>query len=217
MKDRNDRDDRGTSAENLLRRIREGDEAAFMRLVESLNGSMIRVALTFVRSRGVAEEVVQETWFAVIDGLDRFEGRSTVKTWIFQILKNRARTRAKRERRTIPASGFGDDDAEHEASVDAARFDERGTWGIAPRPWKSDTPERLAMNQQAIEFLRQSLDELPPAQRAVVTMRDVEHLSSQEVCEILEITPANQRVLLHRGRSTLRAALEAYVELDAKS
>lgn len=202
-----------TPEEEFLRRVRDGDEEAFISLVESLNGSMIRVALSFVRSRGVAEEVVQETWLAVIDGLDRFEGRSTLKTWIFQILKNRARTRAKRERRTLPASGFGDDATEHEASVDAARFDERGMWGVAPRPWQSDTPERLSMNQEAIGFLREALDELPPDQRAVVTMRDVEGLSSAEVCDILEISSANQRVLLHRGRSALRAALEEYVEL----
>lgn len=197
--------------------MRDGDEEAFISLVESLNGSMIRVALSFVRSRGVAEEVVQETWLAVIDGLHRFEGRSTLKTWIFQILKNRARTRAKRERRTIPASSFGDEDAEHQAGVDAARFDERGMWGVAPRPWQSDTPERLSMNQEAIRFLREALDELAPTQRAVVTMRDVEGLSSAEVCDILEISSANQRVLLHRGRSTLRAALEEYVELRERT
>jgi RNA polymerase sigma-70 factor (ECF subfamily) len=195
--------------------VRSGDEDAFMALVESMHGSLIRVALSFVRSRAVAEEVTQETWLAVINGLDRFEGRSSLKTWIFQILKNRARTRAKRERRTIPTSSFGGDDAEHEASVDAARFDERGMWGVAPRPWESDTPERLSMNQQAIEFLRKALDDLPPAQRAVVTMRDVEGLSSGEVCDILEISSSNQRVLLHRGRSTLRAALETYVELQS--
>lgn len=207
----------GTPEAELLRRVRDGDEEAFISLVESLNGSMIRVALSFVRSRGVAEEVAQETWLAVIDGLDRFEGRSTLKTWIFQILKNRARTRAKRERRTIHASSFGDDDAEHEAGVNAARFDEHGMWGIAPRPWQDDTPERLSMNQEAIGFLREALDDLPPAQSAVVTMRDVEGLSSREVCDILEISSANQRVLLHRGRSTLRAALEDYVDPRERS
>jgi len=201
------------SDEEFVRRVRQGEDEAFMLLVESLHASMIRVALSFVRSRGVAEEVVQETWLAVTEGLHRFEGRSTLKTWVFQILKNQARTRGKRERRTIPTSSFGGDDAEHEASVDAARFDERGMWGVAPRPWASQTPERFSMNQQAIEFLRDAIDELPPVQRAVVTMRDVEGLSSKEVWDILEIRSANQRVLLHRGRSALRAALEEYVEL----
>jgi len=204
-----------SSEDDLLVRVRDGDEHAFFMLVDSMNGSLVRVALSFVRSRGVAEEVVQETWLAVLHGLDRFEGRSTLKTWIFRILKNQARSRAKRERRTIPTSSFGDDQAEHEASVDAARFDERGMWNVAPRPWESDTPERLSMNQQALEYLRDALDELPPAQRAVVTMRDVEGLSSHEVCDLLEITSANQRVLLHRGRSSLRTALEEYVELSS--
>ena len=197
----------------LIKRLRVGDEPSFLALVERLHAPLMRLARSLVPSDAVAEEVVQETWVAVIQGLDRFEGRSALKTWIFRILSNRAKTRGVRERRTIPESALGDDGDDFDA-VDANRFDDKGMWGIAPRRWEDDTPERLSMNRQAIACLNEALATLPASQRAVVTLRDVEGLESEDVCNILEISETNQRVLLHRGRSKLRAALEEYFERE---
>lgn len=196
----------------LVERLRARDERAFTELIERYHGPLLRLAQVFVGSRGVAEEVVQETWVGVLDGLAKYEGRSSLKTWIFRILTNRAKTRGVREKRTMPFSALGDGDGDQEPAVEAARFRQNGMWGVAPRRWEDDTPERLASNQQALAHLEVAIGALPANQRAVVTLRDIDGLDADETCNILGISETNQRVLLHRARSTLRAALEEHLE-----
>lgn len=184
----------------LLARLRVGDEAAFASLVSRYHESMVRVARSFVPSRAVAEEAVQDTWLGVVRGLERFEGRSAFKTWLYRILVNRARSAGQRERWDVAAD-------ETRPAVDPARFDDGGAWLDPPDRWVDDADDRLAA-QQLAGRLAGALDELPPRQRQVVLLRDVEGLSCEEACAILGISGANQRVLLHRGRSRLRELLE---------
>ena len=186
---------------HLLDRLRSGDEQAFMMLVQRYRPSMVRLAAGYVPSQAVAEEVVQETWLGFLNGLSRFEGRSSVRTWLFRILINRARITGVRERRTTAVGDLT-------AAVDASRFDTAGTWLVPPEPWTDLVEDRLAAQTMA-KAVRAAMADLPGRQREVVTLRDVEGLSSQEVCGVLEITEANQRVLLHRGRSRLRQMLES--------
>lgn len=194
----------------LVARLLAGDEPAFASLVDELHGSLVRLALVFVRDPSVAEEVAQETWTAVLTGLRRFEGRSSLKRWIFHILTNLAKTRGIREGRSVPFSAF-DTDAENEPAVDPARFKATGKWGAPPRAWDDETPERLLARRESMQLLERSIAALPPAQRVVVVLRDIEGLEPDEVCTILGLTESNQRVLLHRGRSKLRAALEEHI------
>jgi RNA polymerase sigma-70 factor, ECF subfamily len=189
------------SDEELLRRLRAGDERAFVTLVERYNGSMLRLALSFVPSRAVAEEVVQDTWVAVLRGLAGFEGRSSLRTWIFTILVNRARTTGSREQRTIPVADTG-------PVVDASRFGPDGAWSSPPELWIEEAEDRIEAGKLT-DLLRSAIDGLPDRQREVVVLRDVEGMSSAEVCSALAISEANQRVLLHRGRGKLRQALES--------
>ena len=185
----------------LLRRLRAGDERAFVTLVERYNGSMLRLAASFVPSRAIAEEVVQDTWLAVLRGLAAFEGRSSLKTWLFAILVNRARSAGVRESRTVPVADAG-------PVVDASRFGPDGAWILPPEHWIEEAESRVDAVKLAT-LLRLALDGLPARQREVVVLRDVEGLTSAEVCGVLSISEANQRVLLHRGRGKLRTVLEA--------
>jgi RNA polymerase sigma-70 factor, ECF subfamily len=185
----------------LLRRLRAGDEQAFVALVERYNGSMLRLAASFVPSRAVAEEVVQDTWLAVLRGLPAFEGRASLRTWMFTILVNRARTTGTREQRTIPVADTG-------PVVDAARFGPDGAWSAPPEHWIEEAEDRIEAEKLA-GLLKAAIGGLPDRQREVVLLRDVEGMSSAEVCDVLSISEANQRVLLHRGRGKLRQALEA--------
>jgi RNA polymerase sigma-70 factor (ECF subfamily) len=196
----------------LVKRLRSGDETAFEWLIERYQGPLLRLAQVFVPSRAVAEEVVQETWLAVITGLPAFEGRSSLKTWIFRILTNRAKSRGVRERRTVPFSSLADDEGESAPAVDPSRFRPNGRWAEAPRVWDDDTPEKLLATAEAMQRLQSAIAELPPKQRAVVTLRDIQGLEAEEICNILEISETNQRVLLHRARSKLRSVLEDYVD-----
>ena len=184
----------------LLRRLRSGDERAFVFLVERYSESMLRVASTYVPSRAVAEEVVQDTWLAVLRGLDGFEGRSSLKTWLFRILVNRARTTGTREQRSVPV-------ADPEPAVDPSRFDGSGGWADPPEHWIEAAEGRIEAGKLA-HRVRAWIDELPARQREVVLLRDVEGMSSEEVCTVLSLTEGNQRVLLHRGRSRLRQLFE---------
>jgi RNA polymerase sigma-70 factor, ECF subfamily len=188
-----------TDAE-LLVRLRAGDEQAFVTLVRRHHASMLRLASGFVPNLAIAEEVVQETWLGVLRGLDGFEGRSSVRTWLFRILVNRARSAGTRERRSI---AIGDP----VRAVDQSRFDASGAWASPPEHWIEDADDRLHAAKVAAR-LRSAIDELPERQRDVVTLRDVDGLSSEEVCSVLAISESNQRVLLHRGRSRLRQVLE---------
>jgi RNA polymerase sigma-70 factor (ECF subfamily) len=185
----------------LLRQLRAGHERAFVALVERYNGSMLRLALSFVPSRAVAEEVVQDTWLAVLRGLAGFEGRSSLRTWMFTILVNRARTTGSREQRTIPVADAG-------PVVDASRFGPDGAWSAPPENWIEEAENRVEAGKLA-SLLRSAMDGLPARQREVVLLRDVEGMSGAEVCAVLAISEANQRVLLHRGRGKLRQALES--------
>jgi RNA polymerase sigma-70 factor (ECF subfamily) len=199
----------------LIDRLRRGDEPTFARLIDTYSAPLLRLAVTFVQDVAVAEEVVQETWMAVVTGIGRFEGRSSVKTWLFKILTNKAKTRALRERRTIPFSAFDIRDQEDEPAVDAARFlpashpQWPNHWASPPQPW-SMGPEGTALDRETLAVLRRALEDLPRTQRVVVALRDVHGWPAADVCAALELTEANQRVLLHRGRSRLRAVLEGY-------
>lgn len=199
--------------------LRRGDERAFEELLDRYHAPLRRFALTYVRNAAVAEEVVQDTWLAVIRGIERFEGRSSLKTWIFQILVNTAVTRAARENRTVPLSAFelsGDDDP----AVDPSRFlDESherwpGHWAAPPSRW-NELPEDALLGHETLEVLWDAIAALPEMQRRVITLRDVEGCSAGEVCELLDLSEANQRVLLHRARSKARAALEAHFDAPA--
>jgi RNA polymerase sigma-70 factor (ECF subfamily) len=198
----------------LLARLRGGDEAAFMALVDRYGALMLRVALMHVRSRAVAEEVVQEAWLGVLQGLDRFEGRSSLKTWILRIVANRARTRGERERRSVPLS------AVDEPSVDPRRFrppdDPRypGGWAVPPHAWARRPDESLAA-AETLEQVRLAIGALPARQQEVILLRDVEGWDPEEVCAALGLSEGNQRVLLHRARSRVRGELERYFEAAA--
>jgi RNA polymerase sigma-70 factor, ECF subfamily len=188
---------------DLLTRVRAGEERAFVELVGRHQASLLRLAGAYVSSAAAAEEVAQDTWLAVLRGLDRFQGRSTFRTWLMHILVNRARSTGVREHRTIAVGSAT-------PAVDASRFDASGAWMSPPQHWIEDSDERLAA-QTLSASIKSALYRLPPRQREVVLLRDVEELSGQEVCEVLGITGANQRVLLHRGRSQLRQAIEAEI------
>ena len=199
----------------LIDALRRGDETAFVELVRRHGAALLRLARTFVRDRAVAEEVVQETWLAVLDGIDRFEGRSSLKTWIFQILSNRAKTRAVRERRSAPFSSLAAADEDDESAVDADRFRPEGHrwvghWAAAPADW-SALPEERLLGGETLEHVHAAIETLPPRQAEVLVLRDVEGWSPDEVCAALQISDGNQRILLHRARSKVRAALEAYL------
>jgi RNA polymerase sigma-70 factor, ECF subfamily len=200
----------------LIVRLREGDESAFAQLVERYHPALLRLARLYVRDAGVAEDVVQDTWLGLLHGLHRFEGRASLKTWLFRILVNRARTRAVREMRVVSFSRLARGETEaFEPAVDPARFrpadDPRwpGHWLLPPSA--DDLPEERLLAGELTERVRAAVDGLPPAQREVVTLRDIQGWTSDEVCQLLELSEANQRVLLHRGRSKVRLALEDYL------
>ena len=207
------------SEAELIDRLRGGDEATFTWLIDTYSPSLKRLALAFVSVDAVAEEVVQETWLAVLTGIGRFEGRSTVKTWLFKILTNRAKTRGAREKRTVRFSELEPEDRDWPA-VSPERFlppdhpSFPGHWSTPPHPW-SGVAEQAALQRETIEVLRRGLESLPRSQRVVVTLRDVHVWPAHEVCAALELSEANQRVLLHRGRSRLRSILEIYFAEDA--
>jgi RNA polymerase sigma-70 factor (ECF subfamily) len=194
----------------LVKRLKARDEAAFGALLERYHPRLVRLARHFVPDEASAEEVAQETWMGLLDGLDHFEGRSSLKTYLFRILVNRARTRGVRERRSVPFSALGPAEDEGEPAVGPERFAPDGHWTQPPSAG-SRSPEEALLGAETLALLSQALTTLPEQQRAVVTMRDVEGLSSEEVCNILEISETNQRVLLHRGRSKLRALLEEHL------
>ena len=191
----------------LLERLRLGDEQAFEAFVARHDGTLRRVARTFVRTPTAADEVVQETWLAMLRGLNEFEGRSSLRTWLFRILVNRARTRAKREARSIPFSALGAEDS----SAYEPGFGPDGRWISPPRRLDSD-PEANLLSSELREHLLAAVDDLGPAQRLVITLRDIVGLGAEEVCELLDVSDVNQRVLLHRARTHVRAALVPLVE-----
>ncbi|MGZ5352146.1 MAG: RNA polymerase sigma factor [Actinomycetota bacterium] len=201
----------------LARSLRAGDEAAFMSLVERLQPAMLRIARMYVSTQAVAEEVVQDAWLGVLKGIDAFEGRSSLRTWIFRILVNIAKTRGAREARSAPFSSVWAPDAAHEPAVELDRFlsdgHERwpGHWAAPPASWESVPEERL-LSRETLATVAAAIEALPPNQREVIRLRDVLGWSSKEVRNALELSETNQRVLLHRARSKVRRALERYLE-----
>ncbi|HEY0619022.1 MAG TPA: sigma-70 family RNA polymerase sigma factor [Kribbella sp.] len=194
----------------LVRRLQSGDEAAFGLVLDSWSGGMLRLARSFVSTEESAAEVVQETWLAVIEGIGRFEGRSSVKTWVYRILTNTAKRRGTREQKVVPLSSI---DSDKGPTVDPSRFRPPGDpfpghWWEFPPTWP--TPEQGLLGGEVRSRLAAALDELPHRQRIVIVLRDVEGYGSDEVCDLLEITAANQRVLLHRARAFVRGKLEEY-------
>jgi RNA polymerase sigma-70 factor (ECF subfamily) len=199
----------------LVQALRAGDEAAFVALVNQYYTPMLRLAAIYVSRRAIAEEVVQETWLGVLQGLQRFEGRSSLKTWIFRILTNRAKTRAEREGRSIAFSALRPDH-DTEPTIDPDRFwpDDHPQWANIwvsyPRRLEGVPDDQLLSNELRAQ-IDQVIATLPPNQRQVITLRDIEGWNSEEVCTLLELSDANQRVLLHRARARVRGVLEKYL------
>lgn len=196
--------------EELLPLLKEGDEQAFSALVARYHKRLVRLAQSFVHTAASAEEVAQETWLAVLGGIDQFAQRSSFKVWLFRILTNRAKSRAEREARSIPFSSLdaaGDDSLPGEL---ACQFGQNGHWLSPLAKWEQDTPEKLLLSHELRSLLQQGIEQLPPTQRAVLVMRDMEALDAEDVCKLLDLTDANQRVLLHRARTSLRYILDTH-------
>jgi len=195
----------------LVKALRAGEADAFEQLIDAFGRSMQRVASLYVRDRAAAEEVVQDAWVGVLRGIDRFEGRSSLRTWIFRILVNTAKTRGVRESRTVPFAALGDDPDADQPSVPEDQFLGEGSawpghWVSGPAHW--DVPLERLLSREARELITRAIDQLPEMQRRVVSLRDVEGWSSEEVCNVLDLSETNQRVLLHRARSRLRQAID---------
>ncbi len=194
------------AAQDMVERLLNRDEDAFRELLDKYHTPLMRLAMAFVSDRATAEEVVQETWVAVFKGLPKFEGRSSLKTWIFRILTFQAQKRAVREARMISMTDWSEkmDDA-----VDPNSFTQAGQWARPPTQWGKNPEDRL-MRADVLEAIEKFVATLPPAQQAVLVMRDVEGWPSKDVCELLELTPGNQRILLHRARQKMRDMLNEY-------
>jgi RNA polymerase sigma-70 factor (ECF subfamily) len=202
----------------LVERLRAGDEAAFMALVDQLQPSMLRVARMYVATVAVAEEVVQETWVGVLKGIDSFQGRSSLRTWIFRILANIAKTRGQREGRSVPFASLAGDDLDAPA-VDPDRFDtpeasSRGRWSTLPDDW-TGIPEDRLLGRETLAVIGMAIGGLPPMQAEVIRLRDALGWTSEEVRNALDLSETNQRVLLHRARAKVRVALEQYFSSEA--
>jgi len=201
----------------LLNLLRQGDEGAFGSLVDRYHTRFLRLARAYVPSEAVAEEVVQETWVGVLEGIHRFEGRSSLKTWIFQILSNRAKTRGKRESRYVSFSeATPPGDQEEDLALEPERFHASGAlaghWALPPTTWDEQTPERLLLSQESMAHVEHAIHTLPANQRQVIILRDIEGMDSEEICTLLHITQSNQRVLLHRARTKVRRILDDYLQ-----
>lgn len=202
--------------DTLMARLRRGDEGAFDELVNQQHGTLIRMAMGYVADREVAEEVVQDTWMAVIGSLNRFEGRSSLRTWVCGILIHKAKDRGVREKRHTTFSAFESYDDDNEEAVDPSRFQQSGEWAghwaFPPQPWDDQTPEKLLASQQAVNAMQRAIETLPATLKEVLILRDVEGVDAKEVCELLKITETNLYVRLHRARERVRAAVEAHLE-----
>ena len=198
----------------LVAKLRSGDEKTFSLVLDRYHSTMLRLAMVYVSNRSIAEEVVQEAWLGVLRGLNRFEGRSSFKTWLFRILMNCAKTRSQREKRSIPFSSFEDD--ERGPTVDPNRFrsaeeEYEGHWRTFPHSWDDD-PEEWLLAQETKKHILNAIEALPPRQKEIITLRDIEGWTSQEIIHLLGITEVNQRVLLHRARAHVRRELEIYFD-----
>jgi RNA polymerase sigma-70 factor (ECF subfamily) len=201
--------------DQLIAKLKRGDEGAFDELVNQHHSILIRMAMGYVADREVAEEVVQDTWMAVIESLNRFEGRSSLRTWICGILIHKAKDRGVREKRHTTFSAFESYDDDNDEAVDPSRFQQSGEWAghwaFPPQPWDDQTPEKLLASQQAVNAMQRAIEALPATLKNVLILRDVEGVEAKEVCEILKITETNLYVRLHRARERVRAAVESYL------
>ncbi len=202
----------GKGEEALLARLKRGDEGAFDELVNQHHSALIRMAMGYVADREVAEEVVQDTWMVVIESLNRFEGRSSLRTWICGILIHKAKDRGVREKRHTTFSAFESYDDDNDEAVDPSRFQQTGEWAghwaFPPQPWDDQTPEKLLASQQAVNAMQRAIDALPMTLKEVLILRDVEGVEAKDVCELLKITETNLYVRLHRARERVRTAVE---------
>ena len=200
----------------LIVSLRQGEETAFATLVERYHGRLLRFAQSFVPSEAMAEEVVQETWMAVLKGIHRFEGRSSLKTWIYRILQNIAKTKGTREHRYVSFSDVGSATAQEEdGEMEPERFHTSGHltehWVLPPTTWEENTPERLLVSKQSLTQIEKAIQALPFNQQQVILLRDIEGLASEDICQLMNISTSNQRVLLHRARSKVRQMLHSYL------
>jgi RNA polymerase sigma-70 factor (ECF subfamily) len=195
-----------------LEALRAGDEAAFQSLIQRYHGPMLRLAMNYVGDRGLAEDVVQESWLTCLRSLDRFEGRSSLKTWLFGILVNVARARRRKESRILPFASFWrrDDSDGSRPTVDRSRFGSDGMWSAGPHSW-DNVPESKVLGDETLQHVRHAIDALPQKQREVILLRDVAGFDAAEVSGLLGISPANERVRLHRARAAVRQKLEDYL------
>ncbi|NOT24308.1 MAG: sigma-70 family RNA polymerase sigma factor [Nitrospiraceae bacterium] len=205
-----------TKAEDtVIARLKRGDEGAFDELVNQHHSALVRMAMGYVADREVAEEVVQDTWMAVIEGLNRFEGRSSLRTWICGILIHKAKDRGVREKRHTTFSAFESYEDDNEEAVDPSRFQQSGElaghWAFPPQPWDDRTPEKLLVSQQAVNAMQRAIEALPSTLKEVLILRDVEGVDAKDVCEMLKITETNLYVRLHRARERVRAAVETAI------
>jgi RNA polymerase sigma-70 factor, ECF subfamily len=201
---------------DLLARLRGRDEAAFVTLIEQYQAPLVRFLRGYLPTVDLAEDVAQETWLQFLQGIDRFQGRSALKTWIFRIGANRALTRMRKEKRNVSfsdltARAMEDDEGDIERLLPAAFSPDSGMWTSAPARWEDD-PEQKLLSDETIALARETIEQLPAMQAAVITLRDIENWTSAEVREALELSEANQRVLLHRARTKVRKALEGHLE-----
>lgn len=205
----------------LLRRLREGDESAFDELVSKHHGPLTRMAMGYVADREVAEEVVQDTWMAVIENLSRFEGRSSLRTWIFGILIHKAKDRGVREKRHITFSSFESCEEDHDEAVDPSYFQQKGEsaghWAIPPQPWDDQTPEKLLASQQTITAMNSAIESLPITLKEVLILRDIEGMDIKEACALLKITETNLYVRLHRARERVRKMVETHLQVTTRA
>jgi len=195
----------------FLARLRQGDSAAYQRLIRRFHGSLVGVAAGIIGSHAQAEEVVQDAWLAVHAGIGRFEGRSSLITWLFSIVLNRARTRASRESRLVGLPDMADGGEPGERAVPLSAFQPDGHWVEAPRLWDEVSPERIVGGRQLWDHVQDAIERLPSAQRAVLILRDIEERAAEEACALLNISAENQRVLLHRARGRIRATIDSLV------
>jgi RNA polymerase sigma-70 factor, ECF subfamily len=195
----------------LVEALRRGEEQAFVALVQQYHPSLLRLAMSYVATREQAEDAVAETWLGVLKGIDGFEGRSSLKTWIFRILVNRAKTKGVREQRSVPFSSLEGDGEQTEPAVDPGRFAPAGNWTAPPQSWEG-LPEDRLLSAETRSVVDDAIANLPDMQRAVITLRDVQGFTAQEASDVLGLTEVNQRVLLHRARSKVRARLEEYLK-----
>ena len=201
-------DDSAFDSPDFIERLRRGEEAAYRRLVRRFHGMLVGVASSVIGSRAQAEEIVQDTWIAVFNNISGFEGRSSLASWLYTITLNRARTRIGRESRTVGLPAILDGSQGEERAVPASAFRDNGHWAEAPRLWDVLDPERVVSGRQLWDHVQEVIQALPPGQKAVIILRDMEDRPGDEICALLQITPENQRVLLHRARARIRAAID---------